>query len=304
MAVPAAVQIRIRSPEGLVKNWSLPAWILGMTSYTVSQALGTEPSVVVNPRVAREMNIQDGDEVDFEFVEAGKAFRKPVVVKECAAPVTIHGAVRMGLFASETIAGDKCELEFPDGGRLEGQMQELWAGMKVVDFQGSGVLTFDGASRNDPSGPAGYGFCIRTASTRGVPDKDLIKGYGYYRSGTSNQLEYKGLLEGLSWALQLDLEKLWVRGDSELVIRQCQGVYEVSDTTLEQYHSKIMELVQDAEDCGTDIVFERIPREQNTSKCEQYNRLCINKSGRLRLFKLTTAHFVIVLLQSQMALQI
>lgn len=266
MAIPAAVQIRISSPNGHVTNWSLPAWVLGSISYTVSQALGTEPSFVVNPRVAAEMDIQDGDNVDFEFVEAGKTFRRPVVVKECAAPVTIHGAVGMGLFETETLTGDKCELAFPDGKRIEGQMQELWAGMKVVDFQGCGVLTFDGESRNTPSGPAGYGYCIRTASARGVPDKDLVKGFGYYRSGGDNLLEYQGLLEGLSWALQLDLEKLWIRGDSELVIRQCQGVYEVNDAALQQYHSKVMELVRDAEDCGTDVVFERITREQNTSK--------------------------------------
>jgi len=62
--------------------------------------------------------------------------------------------------------------------------------------------------------------------------KDLVRGYDYQALGSSSEMEYKGLLEGLTWALRLDLKTLRIHGDSELVIRQCNNEYDVRDPKL------------------------------------------------------------------------
>lgn len=93
------------------------------------------------------------------------------------------------------------------------------------------ILTFDGCSKNNPKGPSGYGFVLH----RGTNDTNecsmgdlLLQGYGYSPSGgSSNRMEYAGLVEGLHWAKLVHTTKIIVRGDSNLVIKQITGEYQV-----------------------------------------------------------------------------
>jgi hypothetical protein len=139
-----------------------------------------------------------------------------------SADVLVHGAMLLGIVKSELLSGDSAIVVLKRGKEMDAGMQEMWAGMKISVMQGVAFLNFDGAGssrRNNPKGPAGYGFSIVTGH-----EEDLVQGYGYYESGSSNEVEYKGLLEGLTWALRLDLKVLSIRGDSsELVINQCKG---------------------------------------------------------------------------------
>ena len=149
------------------------------------------------------------------------------------------------------------------GKKLQLPMQPLWAGMKIFALEGTGFLYFDGESRNDSKGPAGYGYWVTNDE-----GKELVRGYGFYKSATSNEIKYAGLLEGLIWGLRMDFKKLSIRGDSE-IHRQVTGASQVSEPRLQEYHDKITHLMQQAREENENtvganrIVIERITREEN-----------------------------------------
>lgn len=106
MGVPGAVQVRLFSPRnGDVSSWSLPVWMMGSLSYSVGMALGThEPCIVLNTRVAQAMHIQEGDEVEFEILEAAERFTGAVSVNpNINADVVIHGAGLLGIATAESV---------------------------------------------------------------------------------------------------------------------------------------------------------------------------------------------------------
>ena len=83
------------------------------------------------------------------------------------------------------------------------------------------ILYFDGASRNNPRGPAGCGFRIVEMDCHGS-DGDLIAdGYDYLGYGWSNnEAEYKGFICGLQVIQDIDVDRLYIRGDSEILVKQ------------------------------------------------------------------------------------
>ena len=233
-----------------------------MISPSVGMGLGsTDPCVVVHQRIAQAMNICEGDEVEFEILEAGERFTHKVRIKDrIKADVIVHGAVFMGLAKCEIMDGSStAKLELHSGTVVETIVQEMWAGVNFLRMTGSAVLYFDGASRNNPNGPAGYGYHVTDRQGH-----ELIRGFGYYKKGSSNLMEYKGLLEGLTWALRLDLNSLLIRGDSELIIQQCKNEFQVHDELLKEYYEKVSELLNVAQEKGISVVLQHIPREKNT----------------------------------------
>ena len=225
------------------------------------QGLGNNCNpAVLHSRIADRLGIRNGDQVEFELTEfEGCRFRLPITVRSnITADFMIHDAIKAGIAKSFQMTSTVDTLTLHDGRVITLLNQELWAGMKMIDLQGEGILHFDGASRNNPLGPAGFGFSVALKN-----GDDLVKGYCYCNAGSSNEMEYAGLLEGLHWALRFDFEKLVVRGDSELVIRQLSGEYSVTEERLETYHSKIKGLLEECETMGTEVVLEHVPREKN-----------------------------------------
>jgi ribonuclease HI len=88
------------------------------------------------------------------------------------------------------------------------------------------TLWADGAARGNP-GPAAYGWVLDDG--RGQP---LAEGGARLGVATNNVAEYKGLVAGLAKALELGVQDLEVRMDSELVVRQMTGVYRVKNAGL------------------------------------------------------------------------
>jgi ribonuclease HI len=269
MSVPCAGQVRLFSPSSeKAKSWNLAAWVVPFGSYSVMQAFkDCKNPLVIQSRIANQLDIRDGDEIEFELVESGERFRNKVTVKEnmSADFVILSNA---GVMESMAIYGEP-DVEITlrgSGKKLQLPMQPLWAGMQIVSLEGTGFLYFDGESRKDPTGPAGYGY--RVTNDEG---KELVRGYGFYKSATSNEMKLAGLLEGLIWGLRMDFKKLSIRGDSELIVQQVRGgsgASLVDEPRLQEYHDKITHLIQEArgEDHGIGanrIVLEQITREQN-----------------------------------------
>lgn len=219
--------------------------------------------VIIRVRIAEALGIQNGDEVEFLFDEIGEAFHLKVAVNDhISSDVLIHDLLSLGLV--EKLQMDKMgeALTFKSGKTLHVPRQEMWAGgMKIVQKKGSAKLFFDGASKNNPTGPCGYGFHIVKGSLQ-VYAGTLVQGYGYGgMKKSSNEMEYQGLVEGLIWATRLHLENLFIYGDSELIINQLTDVYSIRNPRLKALYKQVHALLDRNPDLN--IEFRHIAREKN-----------------------------------------
>ena len=117
---------------------------------------------------------------------------------------------------------------------------------------GSATANIDGGSRGNP-GPAGYGVRIEREDGGIVELKQSIV------SATNNVAEYSGLIAALAWAAQQGLEKLHIRSDSLLLVKQMQGEYRVKHPGLQPLHEEARSL---ARRIGR-VTFEHVRRELN-----------------------------------------
>ncbi|XP_057452760.1 uncharacterized protein LOC130744605 [Lotus japonicus] len=113
------------------------------------------------------------------------------------------------------------------------------------------VLSVDGSSNESGSGA---GVSIES------PDKMLIEQslkFGFRAS--NNQSEYEALIAGLRLAIELGVQKLYIKGDSQMVVKQVRGEYQVKDPQLYKY----LEIVQRLMQAIGHVRIEHIPRSQN-----------------------------------------
>ena len=88
------------------------------------------------------------------------------------------------------------------------------------------VAHIDGAARGNP-GPASYAVIVRR------PDGSLLKEIGkYIGRATNNVAEYYALIAALDFAATAGVAHLRVLSDSELLVRQMQGLYKVKNADL------------------------------------------------------------------------
>ncbi len=115
------------------------------------------------------------------------------------------------------------------------------------------VLHADGGSRGNP-GPAGAGAALIDAG-----GGQVAAWHRYLGKTTNNVAEYQALLMGLEGALDLGVRELLVRLDSELLVRQLQGRYQVKSPHLKPLYEQARQLARRF----ASIKFQHIPREQN-----------------------------------------
>ena len=123
-------------------------------------------------------------------------------------------------------------------------------------------LFTDGAARGNP-GPAGAGAVIIS------PDGHVVAKVGKYLGETTNNVaEYTGLILGLKRAKAMGLRELDVLADSELLVKQLSGEYQVKADHLRPLHDEAKALL-----AGFDkIDLRHIPREENEAADEMSNR--------------------------------
>ncbi len=122
------------------------------------------------------------------------------------------------------------------------------------EIEGWWILNTDGASLGNP-GPAGAGVVLRDSG--GTILGELSRSLG---KATNNEAEYRALILGLTEARSMGATRLKVLLDSELVVKQIQGLYRVKNRRLRPLYDRVMELLQDME--AYDIL--HIRRELNT----------------------------------------
>jgi ribonuclease HI len=131
-------------------------------------------------------------------------------------------------------------------------------------------LFADGGSRGNP-GPAAGGAVLLGE------DGTVLREVGEYVGiATNNVAEWRGLLAGLDAALELGVEHLAIRLDSELVVRQLTGVYRVKHPDLIPLAARARKLL--ARLRSVDIAHVR--RKDNAAADAVVNRVLDEKAAR------------------------
>jgi ribonuclease HI len=114
-------------------------------------------------------------------------------------------------------------------------------------------LNVDGASRGNP-GPAAIGVTLKDEN------KKLIACISE-RIGitTNNQAEYQALFSGLEKAISLGARQVVVYSDSELMVKQMNGLYRIKNEELKSLHAKVKKLTASL----TGFKITSVPREKN-----------------------------------------
>jgi ribonuclease HI len=127
----------------------------------------------------------------------------------------------------------------------------------------------DGASRGNP-GEAGIGAVI--ADTQGRTVKELKRFLGM---ATNNVAEYQALLLGLAEAHRLEVKKLQILSDSELMVKQLTGRYRVKSPHLIPLWREALNALKKFESWA----IAHVPREENHLADEAANRAIDQKAA-------------------------
>jgi ribonuclease HI/probable phosphoglycerate mutase len=116
-------------------------------------------------------------------------------------------------------------------------------------------LFTDGASRGNP-GHAGAGVVLAGPDGRIVCCEKKFLGIC-----TNNEAEYRALNIGLETALKEKFRNLKIYLDSELVVRQIEGVYKIKNTRLSELYKESKRLLSFLDSYS----IEHIPRKENSA---------------------------------------
>ena len=76
---------------------------------------------------------------------------------------------------------------------------------------------------------------------------------------TNNEVEYEAFLKGLELAKSVEARSVLVLGDSQLVMGQVNGTYEIKEGRMKKYLEKVLLFVKKFKE----VNFVQIPREEN-----------------------------------------
>ena len=123
------------------------------------------------------------------------------------------------------------------------------------------TLYFDGCSKGNP-GKSGAGYVIYKGD-----DEIAYKSVYVGDKETNNKAEYTGLYEGLLYAVENNIVRLDVKGDSNLVIKQIKGEYKVKSANIQTIYQDTKKLCIQFEQ----ITFEHVYRKDNKRADELAN---------------------------------
>jgi ribonuclease HI len=133
---------------------------------------------------------------------------------------------------------------------------------------------FDGSCQPPHRGVAGYGFTIHGEGLD-YTERGLAAPPHSERS-TNNVAEYIGAIRALEHLRSRGFHgQVILMGDSELVIKQLQGEYEVRSEHLKAYHQHLKMLLETFPNAR----IEWIPREQN-EEADALSKLAVQEASR------------------------
>ncbi|XP_070005578.1 uncharacterized protein [Nicotiana sylvestris] len=129
--------------------------------------------------------------------------------------------------------------ELPDEDAMVIEVQPLWK------------MYFDGATHR---GGAGAGVVFVTSQGKVLPYSFTLT-----QLCSNNVAEYQALILGLEMAVEMKRLQLQVFGDSQLVVNQLLGSYEVKKPELRPYHDYAKKLMG----WLSDVTIQHMPRKEN-----------------------------------------
>jgi ribonuclease HI len=143
------------------------------------------------------------------------------------------------------------------------------------------IIYTDGGSRGNP-GKAGIGVVFYNEK------EQIIKEYGEYIGDnlTNNDAEYSAVIfalkkfKSLFGKLLAENTDIEIRADSELVVKQLNGDYRLSDPKIQQFFIEIWNLKFDFKS----VKFKHIPREKNKEADKLVNEVLDQQIGAKSLF--------------------
>ena len=142
------------------------------------------------------------------------------------------------------------------------------------------LLRFDGGCNNNP-GSGGSGTVIYKNS---VKIAGLAK---YFSWTTNNEAEYNGLIHGLEWLFQNqlnDIKTLTIEGDSQLVIKHNLKEWKVKAENLKPLFNKVQSYFEVLQKSDVEIILRHIPRKENSEADNLSNEVRIQKEPIERIF--------------------
>jgi ribonuclease HI len=125
------------------------------------------------------------------------------------------------------------------------------------------ILSYDGACEPvNPGGVASFGYVIIHNDVEQASGKGVV---GEGEGMTNNVAEYTGLIEGMKAVSKIveHGDKLEIRSDSQLAVRQMNGVYRVRSERIRPLYETAQKLKKALEKKGIRIKLTWVPREQN-----------------------------------------
>jgi|SRR5690349_7557040 len=118
------------------------------------------------------------------------------------------------------------------------------------------VVYVDGASRGNP-GPAAFGVAVCSPGGRELESLGALIG-----QGTNNEAEYTAVIRGLRLAAPHTRGTVEVRSDSEVTVKQLNGLYKTKEPRL----ADLQREVRAAEAPFAGVRYRWVPREDAGSK--------------------------------------
>ncbi|HEY0701818.1 MAG TPA: reverse transcriptase-like protein [Candidatus Acidoferrales bacterium] len=155
----------------------------------------------------------------------------------------------------------------------------LFAESQAAIPAGVHVANIDGASRGNP-GPASYAVVLRDPEGKIV--LELAKNIG---RETNNVAEYFALLAALDYATMHGIASLRIRSDSELLVRQMQGVYKVKSPDLKPLQERAAKLARQLQY----FAIEHVRRELNKD-ADALANVALDAGGTAKIEKRAPEH--------------
>jgi len=124
------------------------------------------------------------------------------------------------------------------------------------------LVWVDGGARGNP-GPAAIAAIIKDERERLITSLSRRIGIG-----TNNQAEYRALIAALEKAISLGARQVYVKSDSELMVKQLNGNYRVKNASLKPLYQKVQQLQSSLQE----FTIAHIPRQQNREADRLVNR--------------------------------
>ena len=139
-------------------------------------------------------------------------------------------------------------------GSTEKDWQDISAAVFAVELMRAVKVYIDGASELENSNAGIGGIFFNNADS----NKELYSFSENIGAGTNNEAEYHALLRALEIGQEMNISKLDIRSDSELLVKQVNLEYKVKNERLKKLHAQARDRL-----AGLDWSLSHIRREKN-----------------------------------------